>query len=168
MGCATIANYLLQAPSQLPDKIIFLAPLVRSLGWPSMRWLYFLLRPCIHSVPRKFHISSHDHNFNHFLEKGDPLQARRIPLNWLGAMEQWYQKVDKYSDTNTYPLSIIQGNDDLTVDWRYNLSALQRCFPNSTTKIIPGAKHRLINEAEDYWRAVEWVLSQLLGDVIGH
>ena len=162
-GCATIANLflddtLVQSPLRQPEKIIFLAPLVRSLGWQNMRWLYFSLKPFMRSIGRSFHGSSHDKDFNDFLDQADPLQCRTISLRWLGAMEEWVQKIKHLHIKNDIPLTIIQGTGDKTVDWKYNLSALQRCFPQAAIHMVPAAKHQLVNESEPFREKIQQLI----------
>ena len=45
---------------------------------------------------------------------------------------------------------MIQGTDDDTVDWRYNLAILERLYPELELTLINGAKHHLVNETEIY------------------
>ena len=73
--------------------VILLAPLVRSYHWRYLRYLYFALKPFVTSIKRQFVRSSHNDTFHHFIKHNDPLQAKRISLQWLGAMEQWYQTI---------------------------------------------------------------------------
>ena len=178
-GCAVICNALLKTEPQtntlfLPEnsadknianahlfsQAILLAPLVRSHHWRWLRYVYFLLRPSISSIQRKFVRSSHNEKFNQFIKHSDPLQASRISLLWLGAMEQWYQTIRYSSQTCDTPLTIIQGTGDTTVDWRYNIPALSRIFTHRHTHYIQNAQHHLINESPEYWRAVERHLTQ--------
>ncbi len=154
-GCAVIANYLLRSSiTTPPTQVIFLAPLVRSRCWAHLRYLYKVLRPLVYSVQRRFHASSHDRHFNYFLAHRDPLQATRIPLSWLGAMDAWCERLKQASPHAAIAPVIVQGSGDHTVDWRYNLPQLQRCFPCARVYMIAGAEHRLINERDDYWQQV--------------
>lgn len=95
-GCAVIGHALLsQTTPHHFEQVILLAPLVRIPYWAVLRYVYRLLRPLIASIKRGFIDSSHDEQVNHFIHYLDPLQAKRIPLNWLGAMDAWYNKVHK-------------------------------------------------------------------------
>jgi alpha-beta hydrolase superfamily lysophospholipase len=181
-GCAIIANALLpkkqqvkpyekqcepsatdpHVTSRLFRHAIFLAPLVRSAHWSSLRYLYFLLKPAITSVQRKFVDSSHNPEFNHFLQYHDPLQAKKISLAWLGAMDEWYSTCKKVRAHHNTPLSIIQGTDDMTVDWHYNINALCHIFPNHSVYYVDGAKHHLVNESQDYWKTIEKQLTNII------
>jgi alpha-beta hydrolase superfamily lysophospholipase len=142
------------------EHVILLAPLVRSVRWNNLRWVYFALKPFIKTITRQFVSSSHDENFNYFIAHNDPLQAKHIHLNWLGAMEHWHQTIKTLpsNQASLQPLTVIQGTGDRTVDWRYNLPALCRCFPNNRLHFIPQAQHHLVKESTPYWKAVEQIL----------
>jgi len=166
-GCAVIANYLLRK-HPIFDRAILLAPLIRSAQWRWLRYLYKLLVRITPRIRRKFIASSHDKIFNHFLHHQDPLQARYIPLAWLGAMDSWYlycqQQTTNTNDkgeNRTITVDIIQGTQDATVDWRYNVGELHRLFANTTTHYIQGAKHHLVNEAPRYWQRIKDTLDRI-------
>ena len=161
-GCAVIANYLFKHPHNPLNHSVLLAPLVRITAWPTLQWLYHVLKLCLPSIKRHFKSSSHNTNFNYFLEKQDPLQARRVPLKWLGAMNQWVHTVAIHTEQLPSAITIIQGTDDTTVDWKYNISELERCFPNSKTHFIEHAYHHLVAETAPYWQQVTSTLEQVL------
>lgn len=167
-GCAIITDSLLSRLPQVPtfEHVFLLAPLIRIHGWPLLRWLHKALKPCLNSLKRTFIASSHDKDFNQFLRDHDPLQARRIPLNWLSAMDHWYQfiKRDDLHGQHLQQLTIIQGNADGTVDWKYNLTRLQQLFPNSQAHMVNGAKHHLVKESHEYWTPVEQALQERLDE----
>jgi alpha-beta hydrolase superfamily lysophospholipase len=165
-GCAVICDALLNkyGADNTPhfDQVILLAPLVRIHGWPLLRWLYRALKPFILSVKRSFIACSHDTAFNQFQHYQDPLQAKRIPLRWLGAMDAWYKHIQKTTITHPQTMTIIQGTGDMTVDWKYNLAQLKQRFPNSQAKLLKQAKHHLVKESDTYWQPVEEVIADLL------
>jgi alpha-beta hydrolase superfamily lysophospholipase len=166
-GCAIILNAILDrqlAFTQQAEKLILLAPLVRSKYWHYLRPVYFVLRAALSSVKRKFKASSHDTRFNEFLEQHDPLQSRNIPLCWLGAMDEWSNKLCKLKQAENIPTLIIQGKDDQTVDWSFNIKQISRCLPSLSIQYIDKAKHQLVNESQTYWRQVEQALTQFVND----
>lgn len=160
-GCAIISNMLLFSEHPNFAQHVLLAPLVRSRHWDKLRWLYFLLRLWIKSVKRRFVNSSHDERFNQRLLY-DPLQSKRIPLCWLGAMEQWSKKV-LTATACSERVTLLQGTGDLTVDWNHNIPILQRCFLQQVTHWLDGANHHLINESDTYWIPIIRHLDQAFG-----
>lgn len=154
-GAAVIMNHLLDQPlnaNHTPDHVILMAPLIRSQYWQGLRWLYWALKRFIHSIKRNFIPSSHCKEFFELQRKHDPLQARRIPLKWLGAMDIWIEKVKRLQPLNDLSPLIVQGTQDTTVDWRYNLPQIYRLFPKAQTQFIEGGWHNLIQETDPYWQ----------------
>ncbi len=111
----------------------------------------------VDSVPRKFAANSSDQVFLEFLQR-DPLQSQRISLRWVGALRYWLRDLQQH-DLGVGPALIMQGDADATVDWRYNVGAIQTMFPGSRTAYLRGAGHQLANESaafqQDYLASVE-------------
>jgi alpha-beta hydrolase superfamily lysophospholipase len=165
-GGAIIINALLSNVNTeqkiIPENIILLSPLVRSLHWQQLRWFVYLMHRFTTSIKRYFPMSSHNKNFNEFLEHNDPLQARRIPLSWLGAMNDWNKQIKTHAQNTEQPCWLIQGTGDKTVDYKYNIVAIKRCLPQIQVELITGAAHNLINESDEYWQQVVAKLSTVL------
>lgn len=151
-GAAIILRLLVTSVQRLAEipfaNIVLLAPLVRPWRWVYSKWLYCVLRPFVRSIPRRFRSNSHDREFVEFLAHGEPLQVRYIPMTWLGAMKQWIEDLAA-APVNDYPLRVIQGDGDTTVDSRYNLQQIRQKFPRAEVQMIPGAMHHLVNERAD-------------------
>jgi alpha-beta hydrolase superfamily lysophospholipase len=81
------------------------------------------------------------------LRDQDPLQPTRVPLDWVGAMDQWISEFAQ-SGKMDYPVHIIQGDNDKTLDWEYNLSQFRLKFNALQVSIIKRANHHLVNEEE--------------------
>ncbi|TQV69664.1 alpha/beta hydrolase [Exilibacterium tricleocarpae] len=148
-GAAVAINYLHSRGAEAFKHIVLLAPLVRSYGWAYSRWAYEVLKYFCKRIPRTFAINSHSPEFIDFLRRHDPLQARHLPLRWVGANKRWIRTVRRYKRSDCAFL-VIQGDDDTTVDWRYNTRLIKKKFPNSRLQIIPGARHQLVNESGEY------------------
>lgn len=137
--------------------VVLLAPLVRPAHWVRVRLAQVLAQRFVTSVPRGFSINSSDLEFLAFLQR-DPLQCRRISLRWLAALRRWLRDLQQ-RDLGVGPALIIQGDADATVDWRYNVGAIQKLFPASRVEYLRGAGHQLANESaafrRDYLRCVE-------------
>ena len=124
-----------------------LAPLLHPWGWKKSRRLYYFSRWFVKSIKRVFRPSSWDIEFLAFLRDQDPLQPTRVPLDWVGAMDQWISEFDK-SEKADYPVHIIQGDNDKTLDWKYNISQFRLKFDALQVSIIKRANHHLVNEEE--------------------
>ncbi len=150
-GAAALSNFIYTQERNKFEKLVFYAPLLRTSGWRKIRLTYKLLHKHIHFVPRSFDASSNDQEFLNFLKDADKLQSKQIPVHWVGAMIEWekqFQKLESYD----VPLLILQGDADTTVGWKHNLIRFQDKFSHSKVKMIKGARHHLVNEA-DPWRS---------------
>lgn len=151
-GAAIINQYLLspdrhgQRPA-VDGDVVLLAPLVRASHWPWVSLMHRLLSPWKHSVKRNFAANSHDPQFNAFLPT-DPLQSATISACWVGALKQWLPQFTALAPRQDIKPLIIQGQQDATVDWRYNIEVIKQKYPNSHSFSIPTARHQLANESE--------------------
>lgn len=148
-GATAVIQHLTTDPATPLDRVVLLAPLVRSMGWGRDKWLYRLGRLFLKTIPRVFTSNSHDQEFLKFLKYSDPLQSRRLSVKWVGAMNQWIKGFKKLPVCKK-PVLIIQGQDDKTVNWRFNLSRLKKKFPAARVKLIPKARHHLAAESAPF------------------
>lgn len=152
-GGAVLLNYLWRYDSAraVPalQRIALCAPLILPTAWRySGRFLYAVLHRFTQRMPRKHSRSSHDPDFIHFIATRDCLQSPTLSVYWVGAMKAWDQQFRRFPPLDK-PVLVIQGTEDLTVAWRYNLQQIKRALPNARIEMIPGAGHQLVNEAED-------------------
>ena len=66
------------------------------------------------------------------------------------------------------PALVLQGDQDTTVDWRYNTRQIDKLFPGSDVRYLEGAGHQLANESVElraaYLAEVTAYVDSLLGD----
>ena len=124
---------------------IMLAPLVRPWNWSQGLFSYHLLSPFLKQVKRSYSRNSHNEHFLRFLRE-DPLQPRYLATDWVGALKNWIEQTEQ-ADPVSVPLLIIQGEEDKTVDWRFNVKFLQQKFVESEVRFYPSARHHLVNES---------------------
>ncbi|WP_277810265.1 alpha/beta hydrolase [Chromohalobacter canadensis] len=129
------------------DGLALLAPLVRPWGWQQSSWLHRVASPFVRSVPRRFRPNTTDLGFADFLRRGDPLQPDRLALTWVSAMRDWIPLLLSLP-ASELPVLILQGEQDFTVDWQWNLETLTGKFPNADVHRHPEARHHLVNEAK--------------------
>lgn len=144
--------------------LALLAPLVRPWGWRQTSWLHLLAGPFLSSVPRRFRPNSTDEEFAAFLRDKDPLQADRVAVDWVSAMRRWMPRLLALPPNPVRTL-ILQGEQDLTVDWEWNLGVLERKFPNAEIHRHPEARHHLVNEAEPIRLALFESLDRFIDDL---
>ena len=86
-GCAVLMSHLLSGGDADFERVVLLAPLLKPCDWWWGKPAHSLLKYFIHSLPRKFADNSDDQLFLEFLRERDPLQARFLPLSWVGALK---------------------------------------------------------------------------------
>lgn len=147
-GGAIVLKHLLEEPDgkSLFKHIALLAPLLHPQGWNMGRLTYHLVHRFISHIKRDFKNNSGDTEFLDFLKNKDPLQSRHIPLEWVGSMKRWTEEFHDLP-VNHKAITIIQGDKDLTLDWRYNLKQFRQKLPNVKIAMIDNAQHHLVNEA---------------------
>lgn len=145
-GGAILIDYLLNdKPLAEVGETILLAPLVRPRRWNWSQLSYRLLRRFVQEIPRRFSENSSDPEFLDFLRNRDPLQPKVVPTVWVGALSQWVPRIERAPRSTRSPL-IIQGEADMTVDWRHNLAVLESKFSAPRILRLPEARHHLANE----------------------
>ncbi len=149
-GGAVWLNYLGSLPKQTDiEKIALVAPLIRPKGWGLAQWFFPVYKLFIKGPARNFTNNSHDSNFLEFIEHADPLQTRITPTRWVSAMAEWIKLFDSFP-VQQRSLLVIQGDDDHTVDFNYNLPTIKEKFPTTRVRMIKDARHQLVNESETY------------------
>lgn len=153
-GAAIVMDYLLATRSERFRKVILLAPLVRPMHWWWLCTKLVVGKYLLDSVQRHFLVNSHNEKFLHFVASLDPLQSKRLSVGWILALQQWLKQFKAYDPVATVKPLIIQGTDDQTVDWRYNLSVVQKKFPALKLFKLDGARHHLVNESQYYMQQI--------------
>ncbi|MEX3774444.1 alpha/beta hydrolase [Pseudomonas sp. MYb118] len=159
-GGAIVVDHVLNAGSASPaqGQVILLAPLVRPRSWAWSKLSYYLLRPFVKGIARRFSENSNDPQFLTFLQ-ADPLQARRLPTAWVGALKRWIKRIEAAPASNRQPL-IVQGQADMTVDWQHNLEVLKAKFNRPQVLMLPEGRHHLANETLEMRREFFGFLSR--------
>ncbi len=163
-GGAVIMDSLLKGNLEITNEITgytLLAPLLRPFAWKKSRVLFTISRPFLASTKRAFSKNSHDEKFLYFLKHADPLQSQRLQRDWIVAMIR-YQQGFAAAPHSQAPLKIIQGTDDTTVDWKYNIARIQEKFPKAQVHLVEKARHHLVNESSDYRTQVFALLDRFL------
>lgn len=152
-GGAIVSEYLLGFSQQAARNpfagAVLFAPLVRPVNWWFNRHVHTVLSPFRDHIDRKFAASSHDTDFLRFVRHADPLQPRQLSTRWIGALKQWIPFLERH-DPLAFPLLMIQGDQDETVDWRHNTRMLREKFPQAELELIAGMRHQAVNETSAY------------------
>ena len=147
--------------SPVDGETVLLAPLVRPRAWGWSKLSYYALRPFVSGIARRFSENSTDPDFLPFLQT-DPLQPKRLPTAWVGALAQWIPFIESSMPSARSPI-VIQGEADMTVDWQHNLKVIEQKFSQPRILRVTEARHHLVNEVEAIRRRYFDFLNQCLG-----
>lgn len=155
-GAAIVSEYLLTEThnkNTIPFfGVTYYAPLVRPVNWLWKSHLHMMVHPFCNNLERKFTDSSNDKDFLSFRLQ-DPLQSRSLSLNWVHALKRWIPHFEQMKPIE-FPMLIIQGRADKTVDWQHNIPVLQRLFKAVNVVYMDDVKHHVANEAARYRKNV--------------
>lgn len=165
MGGAIVMDYIFRE-SKLSDyipfeRVILFAPLVRIYSWYRLYLATTIFVKFIKKIKREFNKNSHDENFLSFIQNDDPLQSKKLPIRWVASMFSWEKKFQRF-DSIDINCMVIQGDDDDTVDWKYNIKVITEKFLGASIEIIPKAKHHLVCESDTYYSKVSYLCSKYL------
>ena len=136
------------------DALLLIAPLVRPVGWrPHLVQILRLVRLFVRRLPRRFAANSNCQAYLDFVCRQDCLQGQSLSLDWILALAGWLQRLDKAASAPC-PALVLQGDKDATLNWQYNLAALQQLLPQAQQVIITAAGHQLLNEAQEQQQQV--------------
>nr|WP_284709327.1 alpha/beta hydrolase [Marinobacter sediminum] len=151
-GGAILIDYLLSNHHSRDTsdfrKVVLLAPLVRPMGFLGAKILHSLVKPFFTRWRRVFGANSGDTRFLQFLRDHDPLQARAVHVDWVSALRKWVPHIESARPVD-FPVTVVQGEKDLTVDWEHNLRIIRNKFSSVEELKIPDGRHHLVNEAQD-------------------
>jgi len=150
MGGAILLKHLINYSdiSVYPfDTLNLFAPLLYPKAWTISRIFLPFIKPFRRSIKRVFRPSSYDLVFLDFLRHKDPLQPLTIPVTWLGAVDNWIKEFET-SEGSDFPVNLIQGTADKTLDWQRNTGVFTDKLPNLHLCMIDHANHHLVNEIE--------------------
>jgi alpha-beta hydrolase superfamily lysophospholipase len=151
MGGAVIMDAITCHPDDWPvDDVILFAPLVRITNWFKVWGMLNTLGRWRSRLPRRFSRNSHDQDFLVFMRSRDPLQCHQVSAGWVAAMMRWSHRFVARTSCQV-PMLVIQGDDDRTVDARFNLPAIRRLFPGVEEIWLKDGRHHLVREGAA-WR----------------
>jgi alpha-beta hydrolase superfamily lysophospholipase len=140
--------------------LALLAPLVRPANWRVVRIAYHLGRHFVRERERLFRANTDDVEFLRFLREADPLQAQKMPIAWVAAMVDWMRHFMQHPPTDV-PALVIQGEQDTTVDWRFNVPVVERLFDARVVYFEQG-RHHVVNQAAPLRERIFTLLAEYL------
>lgn len=147
-NATTDASELTKSEFKKPvfQKVVLLAPLVRPVGWNSALFMHTMVGPFLSTWKRVFSENSNDPAFIKFLKKRDPLQSKIMSMEWVSALRSWIKQIESMPPVDA-KVSIVQGQRDMTVDWRHNITIIQQKISEVDVHYLPKGRHHLVNES---------------------
>ncbi len=153
-GCAIWMDHVLKACTRkhtpIIERLFLISPLVRPAksGWWQNAVGLSLIRQIKHNVPRKFRRNNSNPEYLRFVRLQDPLQARVMAMSWILALSRWMPYMEALP-ASRFPVWLVQGMRDQTVDWRFNNAYVRRKFRLKVALILEDASHQLVNECKE-------------------
>ncbi|MCK4753220.1 MAG: alpha/beta hydrolase [Planctomycetes bacterium] len=147
-GGAAVLDYLLVREGKAFERIVLIAPLVRSWLWKTSKAAFKLDHQFVEDIPRIFRRNSSDKEFLRFVKTVDPLRIQKLPLRWVEALYKWEEKITAAQPCGK-AVKVIQGTSDTTVQWRFNIDFIQQKFAEVAVDMVEGGRHELFNESAD-------------------
>jgi len=159
-GNVGIMDLITNNQTQWDGETIMLSPLIRSKMWRISKFFFKVGGGLFNKIPRKFRNNSHNKKFKKWLRK-EPFVINKLSKTWINAHHNWEESIQN-NPISQFKLTIIQGQDDIIVDYKYNQEYLNKHFPNLRLIKIKKANHHLINETEHIQTQVfQFILASL-------
>lgn len=151
---------LLMEDESLPfDKVIMVAPLIRSYKWNLSIKTYKAFGKYLEHIPRRNMYKNTPEYIQ--LKKLDPAPITKLPTNWFGELIKWNDSLSKTSPVNAEVFSIF-GMEDKVIDWNFNSSFYAQLFPNGHVKLIEDAGHVFHYEKKEIKKSFFDILLNIL------
>ncbi len=145
LGGAIAMDLLLAGRSPF-EKTVLAAPLVHWTLYEQSKGTYNVYRTFTDRIKRFCQRNTSDREYLTFNRTQDYLHGDSISLRWVKALFDWNARLESMGPC-AWPVGVLQGDKDRTVEWRYNLHLIHDKFPNAHVGILPGARHELFNES---------------------
>lgn len=163
-GGAAVIDYLLEKKGDDFDKVVLIAPLIKSVLWRTSNICSGFYGLFGSKMPRVFRNNSHDRDYLEFVKNVDPLQARLISVSWTKALIEWNKKIAGLVPCSK-EIKVIQGTKDTTVAWRYNMGFIKEKFPKADIALIKHGRHELFNESKGIQKDVFFQTNDYFKDI---
>jgi alpha-beta hydrolase superfamily lysophospholipase len=151
LGTAACLEALRRPGTQVPDRIVFCAPLLRTDDFLTLTLAEVTLGWLFRDVPATFGWDGY-------------LDGYVMPVHWFTALRQWLDTLNGKT-LSALPLTVYSGDRDENVDEGWNLAEYRRLVPGVQVIELPGKGHLFLTATEDrqaFHEQLEALLASLL------
>jgi alpha-beta hydrolase superfamily lysophospholipase len=159
-GCSAWIECLLRKTDAF-QSVVFAAPLIRSASWEISKLGISIVSGFMADLPNRNN-PERDSSINPFPFHDDPLYFKSFPLHWVQALYLW-NDLNKEYGTILDEITLIQGNADTVVDWRYNLAYLNARIRKVNLRLVGGGGHFVFRYRGGQWASACEALDAVLG-----
>jgi len=127
LGTAACLEALRRPGGPRPDRVVFLAPLLRTEAYGLLSLGKSLVGWALKTVPGRYY-------WDRYLD-GDAL-----PVHWYEALDRWLDRLEAQGPLRI-PLTVYTGNRDNVVDESWNRAEYERLVPGVRYVVFPGWGH---------------------------
>lgn len=135
LGTAACLEALRRPTTTVPDRVVFLAPLLRVDWHPVLEFGEKTLGWWLKKMPSTFGWDGY-------------LDGYTMPVHWLRALDDWLAKVARQKALKL-PLIIYSGDKDTVVDEAQNRTEYRRLVPQARYVVLPGKGHLFMTAKRD-------------------
>ncbi len=147
VGGAGIFEYINTFKSEF-KKHVLVSPLIRSECFGLSKIGFRLLGKALAELPLMVTKTSSDREYMDFIKRFEPLRPKKMPMRWLEALFRWNARICADPRLIHDDVLVLQGDDDIVVDFDYNIKFLRKRIPGLIVKMFEGAKHDMFQESE--------------------
>lgn len=135
LGTAACLEALRRPSTAVPDRVVFLAPLLRVDWHPVLEFGEKTLGWWLKKMPSTFGWDGY-------------LDGYTMPVHWLRALDDWLDGLARQKALKL-PLIIYSGDKDTVVDEQQNRVEYRRLVPQARYVVLPGKGHLFMSAKRD-------------------
>lgn len=161
-GTVGMTELLLQNYNLPIDKIILIAPLIRSYLYGLSYWSWRLGGRILPKLPRR-PLGDSMPEYREIVAN-DPHYPRLVPSHFARQLFNWNARLNKQKRRSDRAVTVLFGTQDTVIETDYNRSFFQKYFSNAKLITISGSNHLFFYHNEDVREKFYTVLFRELED----
>lgn len=159
-GAVGMTDLLLDQEYIRVDKIIFIAPLIRSYLYRLSYWSWRIAGRVLPRLPVR--PLGEVHPEYRALVESDPHYPKTVPSHFAGELFNWNLELEQLVRKSEQEIFIFFGTQDTVIDTDYNRNFYQTHFPQAKIQELQGSNHLFFhhnqNIREDFFSKLNNIL----------